>query len=73
MVTVYGTHLGWQNPVNHTIRQLAAKNRNVHIIDWHKAASGHADWFYSDGIHLQPAAQPKYAKVIKKGLAQDNK
>lgn len=72
-VTVYGTHLDWQNQVNHTIRQLAAKNRNVHIIDWHKAASGHADWFYSDGIHLQPAAQPKYAKVIKKGLAQDNK
>lgn len=63
-VTVYGKELSWQEDSNATIRKLAEDNENVHIIDWAQAASEHAEWLSSDGIHLTAAGRDGYAQII---------
>lgn len=67
-VTVYGRELGWQEESNATIRQLAAQNENVHIIDWSQAVSGHPEWLCGDGIHLSAAGRDAYANIVLGGL-----
>lgn len=67
-VTVYGRELGWQEESNATIRQLAAQNENVHIIDWSQAVSGHPEWLCGDGIHLSAAGRNAYANIVLGGL-----
>lgn len=69
-VTVYGRELGWQEASNATIRQLAAQNENVHIIDWSQAVSGHPEWLCGDGIHLSAAGRDAYANIVLGGLQQ---
>lgn len=69
-VTAYGINLSWQEDSNATIRQLAETNENVHIIDWAQAASGHAEWLCSDGIHLNAAGRDAYAGIILGGLSR---
>lgn len=69
-VTVYGRELGWQEESNATIRQLAAQNENVHIIDWSQAVSGHPEWLCGDGIHLSAAGRDAYANIVLGGLQQ---
>lgn len=68
-VTVYGRDLSWQEDSNATIRKLAEDNENVHIIDWSQAASGHAEWFCADGIHLSVEGRAAYAGIILGGLS----
>lgn len=63
-VTVYGRELAWQEASNTTIRTLAENNENVRLIDWTQAASGHAEWICSDGIHLSAAGRAGYAGVV---------
>lgn len=67
-VTVYGRELAWQEDSNTTIRQLAAQNENVHIIDWSQAVSGHPEWLCGDGIHLNAAGRDAYANIVFGGL-----
>lgn len=69
-VTVYGRELGWQEASNATIRQLAAQNENVHIIDWSQAVSEHSEWLCGDGIHLSAAGRDAYANIVLGGLQQ---
>lgn len=63
-VTAYGSHLSWQEQSNESIRTVAAQNDNVTVVDWAALASGHGDWLYSDGIHLQGGGQSAYARMI---------
>ena len=67
-VTAYGTHLGWQEQSNDSIRALAAQNANVTLVDWASAASQNPAWLYSDGIHLQGDGQRAYAALIRDAL-----
>lgn len=68
-VTVYGRDLAWQEDSNATIRKLAEDNENVHIIDWSQAASEHAEWLCSDGIHLNVEGRSAYAGIILGSLS----
>ena len=67
-VTAFGTSLSWQEQSNDSIRAIAARNRNVTIIDWSALAAEHTDWLYSDGIHLQGEGQQAYAAMIRDAL-----
>lgn len=67
-VNVYGKGIDWEDSSNQTIHALAKSNKNVHLINWHSVASQHPDWFYDDGIHLQPAGQTGFAHLIKKSI-----
>ena len=67
-ITAYGEHLQWQDYSNETIYALARENENVNIIDWAETASGHSEWFYEDGIHLNADGQEAYAQLIKENI-----
>ena len=67
-VTAFGTSLSWQEQSNDSIRTIAARNRNVTVIDWSALAADHTEWLYSDGIHLQGEGQQAYAGMIRDAL-----
>lgn len=54
----------WEAPNNQTIRSVAARYPGVSAIDWHAISSGHPDWFYDDGLHLDPSGAAAYAALI---------
>ncbi|MDQ5974327.1 MAG: hypothetical protein QG661_1536 [Actinomycetota bacterium] len=65
LVTIHAPR-SWEKGNNKVIRQCAADYRpgRVNVIDWNWAASRHAKWLYSDGIHLTPSGAKGYARVI---------
>ena len=63
-VTVCGTAVSWQNEVNAAIRDLASKNKNMHVVDWDQAGPSHSQWFYDDGLHLNPEGQTGFADFL---------
>lgn len=68
-INAYGKNLGCQREVNKTIQKLAKKNSNVSVIPWAKEGKKHSDWFYQDGIHLNPTGQAGFARFIKKNIS----
>lgn len=70
-LTAYGKELQWQDEVNTKIDTLKSSNPVLHVIDWAGEAQEHEDWFYEDGIHLNPMGQQAYAEFIWKNLNND--
>ena len=54
--------------VNSDYLYYASTHNNVEIIDWYNASLGHSEYFYADGIHLNPVGQVAYADVIYNAL-----
>lgn len=61
---VYAYGVSWQDDSNSVIATLAANNANVTVIDWPAYASGHSDYFYNDGIHLNSTGRSAYAQML---------
>lgn len=61
---VYAYGVSWQDDSNSVIAALAANNANVTVIDWPAYASGHSDYFYNDGIHLNSTGRSAYAQML---------
>lgn len=57
-----------QDSNNQLFRDVAAKNKNVGIIDWLGASGGHPEYLYDDGIHLTPTGRDAYAALIRAAL-----
>lgn len=71
-VNAYGKNLDSQRETNSTIRRLCQKNNNVSLIPWAKEAKKHSEWFYQDGIHLNPKGQDGFAHFIKSQISSDS-
>jgi peptidoglycan/LPS O-acetylase OafA/YrhL len=57
----------WQNSVNQTLRDGAARWPQIQIVDWYAYSSGHGDWFQADGTHFRTSSGPganAYADLI---------
>lgn len=67
-INAYGKNAPWQDEVNKTIKNLAEKNKNLHIIQWDKEGKKHSDWFYQDGTHLNEKGQKGFARFIKNSI-----
>ena len=62
----------WEEPNNREIDMCAGIHADqVTVVDWHRAASRHPDWLYSDGVHLRPAGALGYARLIAKAIGAD--
>ncbi|MBB1080312.1 acetyltransferase [Limosilactobacillus sp. STM2_1] len=61
----------WQKTVNSEIKDVAKKHKNVHVVDWYKASQGHAEWFASDNVHMGPAGNDHFARLIAKAVLAD--
>ncbi|WP_243386601.1 acyltransferase family protein [Bifidobacterium primatium] len=59
----------WQETNNNTmLRQAAAKNPNVGIIDWHGYSEGHSEYFGDDGIHPGMTGAAAYATMLRQAV-----
>ncbi|ATY84578.1 acetyltransferase [Kyrpidia spormannii] len=54
----------WQDVVNRTLAEAAARHPDLTVIDWYRASSGKTEWFYSDGVHLTPQGSRAYAELV---------
>ena len=59
----------WEAVVNQLLAQAAADAPNLKLVDWHSASSGHDEYFYADGVHLQAAGIQAYMKLVVNALA----
>ena len=50
--------------VNEKLKKYESEFSNLHIIDWKSLSKGHDEYFYSDGIHLNPVGRKAYTEVI---------
>jgi hypothetical protein len=57
LVTVR-VNASWQNSVNQTLRDAAARYPSVRIVDWYSYSAGHGDWFQGDGTHFKTSSGP---------------
>lgn len=55
---------------NDKIKDYASKYENVHIIDWAAASVNHPEYFYHDGIHLNPTGRKAYAELVYNAIYQ---
>jgi hypothetical protein len=48
----------WQNEVNQTLHNAAARYPSVQLVDWYSYSAGHGDWFQADGTHFRTSSGP---------------
>jgi peptidoglycan/LPS O-acetylase OafA/YrhL len=54
----------WQGPNNEIVRGTVGRFRNAVLLDWYEMSNHHKDWFYADGLHLQPVGARAYAVAV---------
>lgn len=54
----------WQDSVNETLSEVANEYSNTIVIDWYSASEGKKEYFYKDGVHLNPEGSKYYASII---------
>ncbi len=59
----------WESVVNLLLGQAAEDHQNIKLVDWYSASSGHDEYFYTDGVHLQEAGVQAYATLVAEALA----
>jgi hypothetical protein len=60
----------WQQEVNNTIASVARKYPNATVVDWYDASATTPQYFYPDGVHLDPAGARYYASLIADALEE---
>ncbi len=64
---IKGTDLSANNDL---FKKTAEEKDNVMVVDWYDAASKHADWIESDGVHPNSTGQKELATMIHAALNQ---
>jgi hypothetical protein len=54
----------WQAANNRRLITCARRHERAHLIPWGAYSRHHRSWFYSDGFHLRPIGQRRYAAFI---------
>lgn len=57
-----------QDANNQILRDYAAQNSNVGIIDWYGESEGHSEYLVDDGQHLTDDGCEAFAKLFRKAL-----
>lgn len=58
----------WQTEVNATMATVAAAYPNVTLMNWYADSANSPQYFYTDGIHLNPVGAKVYASLIVQAL-----
>ncbi len=58
----------WEQQVNATIASVAATYPHARLVDWYSASAPYPQYFYPDGVHLDPAGARYYASLIVDAL-----
>jgi len=71
-VVLVNTHVPrpWQQQVNATIASVAQSYPNTVMVDWNTISANTPQYFYADGVHLDPAGAKFYASLLVQALYQ---
>jgi peptidoglycan/LPS O-acetylase OafA/YrhL len=58
----------WQAQVNATIADVAQTYPNTVLVDWYNDSAAYPQYFYPDGVHLDPAGAKAYAALLVQAL-----
>jgi peptidoglycan/LPS O-acetylase OafA/YrhL len=58
----------WQNQVNATIASVARSYPNATVVNWYADSAAYPQYFYPDGVHLDPAGASYYASLLVHAL-----
>lgn len=58
----------WETEVNETLKKVAENYPRIRLIDWHVASSGHKEYLYADGVHLNQSGVEAYGKMLTEAL-----
>jgi hypothetical protein len=58
----------WEQAVNQTIATVASSWPDTVLIDWYTISAPHPEYFYTDGVHLNPVGAQAYADLIVAAL-----
>jgi peptidoglycan/LPS O-acetylase OafA/YrhL len=58
----------WQQEVNSTIASVAPSYPNAVIVDWYNDSATYPQYFYPDGVHLNPVGAKYYASLLVQAL-----
>ncbi len=58
----------WESVVNQILAQTAATAPNIELVNWYSASSGHNEYFYADGVHLQAAGVQAYVALVAEAV-----
>jgi peptidoglycan/LPS O-acetylase OafA/YrhL len=60
----------WQQQVNDTIASVAQSYPNTVLVDWATDSANYPQYFYPDGVHLDPQGAKYYASLLVQALSQ---
>lgn len=58
----------WQDTNNTALSDGVKRYANAMLIDWNNVSTTHSEWFWKDGIHLNPQGAQVYANLIAASL-----
>ena len=58
----------WQQEVNQSIASVAQSYPNAVLVDWYNDSAPYPQYFYPDGVHLDPAGAKYYASLLVQAL-----
>jgi peptidoglycan/LPS O-acetylase OafA/YrhL len=58
----------WQTEVNSTIAAVARAHADVTLVNWYADSASDPQYFYTDGVHLNPQGAQYYASLIVQAL-----
>jgi peptidoglycan/LPS O-acetylase OafA/YrhL len=69
-IVLVNTHVPqpWEQAVNQTIATVAQSHPNVAVVDWYNESANTPQYFYPDGVHLNPTGAKYYATLIVQAL-----
>jgi peptidoglycan/LPS O-acetylase OafA/YrhL len=59
----------WQGPVNQSLARVARQVPHTTVVDWYAASAGKPQYFWSDGVHPDPAGSEVLAGLIAQALS----
>ena len=58
----------WQQQVNQTIAAVAQSYPNATVVNWYADSAPYPQYFYPDGVHLDPPGAKYYASLLVQAL-----
>jgi hypothetical protein len=58
----------WQQQVNDTIASVAQTYPNATVVNWYADSAPYPQYFYPDGVHLDPAGAKYYATLLAQAV-----
>ena len=58
----------WQQQVNDDHRRRGPAYPNATVVNWYADSAAYPQYFYPDGVHLDPAGAKYYASLLAQAL-----